>query len=131
MQDGLPGDNHFVMPPKHPPGEGLSTGIASMISISELRSIESIQQICGNNFGIAELNVAEVLSPVFHLGISVVQQDDPVWGSYAKAHAVVTGYQALHGNQGRRHIRDFQRHLVNLARKRYYPAGSGVPIVTE
>lgn len=127
-EDGLPGDNHFVMLRKHPHGDGLSAGIASLISISKLRSIEPIQQAYGLTCGVAELNVAEALAPVATFGISIVQKDAPDWGRFAGAHAVVTGYQVLAGNEGKRRIHDFQRHLVKLARRRFYPAGSDAPI---
>jgi hypothetical protein len=123
FEDGLPGDNHFVMSRKHAPGDGVSTGIADLISISQLRSLEVIQTY-GPACGIAVLNVGEVLAPVAMLGISAVQQDAPDWGEFAGAHAVITGYQVLSGNVGKRTISDFQRHLVRLARKRFYPANS-------
>ena len=122
--DGVPSDNHFVMPQNHPPGDGISTGIASLISIPELRSIEVINKKYGLDFGVAELVVSDVLHPVASLGICVLQQDAVEWGSYAGAHAVITGYQALMGREGKRRIRDFQRHLVKLARRRFYPAGT-------
>jgi hypothetical protein len=125
-EDGLPGDNHFVM---NPQGDGVSTGITDLISLSELRSIGAIQQIYGAACGVAELIVGEVLAPVATLGISVIQQDAPDWGRFAAAHAVITGYQILHGREGKRRIRDFQRHLVTLARRRFYPAESDTPLV--
>lgn len=131
LEAGLPGDNHFVMSQKHDTGDGVSTGIASLVSVSELRSIDAIRTICGENFGVADLVVSEVLAPVSIFGISVVQQDATNWGAYAGAHAVITGYQALPGNDGKRKIRDFQRYLVKLARKKYYPAGSDMPVSAE
>jgi hypothetical protein len=75
--------------------------------------------------------VYEVLAPVTTLGISVIQQDASDWGRFAGAHAVITGYQILHGNEGKRRIRDFQRHLVTLAGRRFYPAESDTPWVAE
>ena len=122
--DGLPGDNHFVMKQNHSPDDGVSTGIASLISVSELRSIEIIKQAYGDAFAVAELVVSDVLAPVITVGISVIQQDAAEWGSFAGAHAIITGYQALAGREGKRRIQDFQRHLVKLARRRYYAAGS-------
>jgi hypothetical protein len=127
----LPSDNHFVMPQSHPAGDGVSTGIASLIAVSELRSIEAIKQFCGDNFAVAELIVADVLAPVITLGISVVQQDAAEWGAFSGAHAVITGYQVLRGNEGKRKIHDFQRHLVKLARRRYYAAGSDTATSAE
>jgi hypothetical protein len=110
---------------QHPPGDGVSTGIADLISLSDMRSIDVIQKNYGAACGVAELNVGEVLVPVAALGISVIQQDAPEWGDrFAEAHAVITGYQVLGGNEGKRRIRDFQRHLVELARRRFYPPGS-------
>ncbi len=127
----LPGDNHFVMKQNHPPGEGVSTGIASLISVSELRSIEVIKQAYGDDFAVAEFVVSDVLAPVITLGISVVQQDAAEWGAFFGAHAVITGYQALTGRDGKRRIHDFQRHLVKLARRRYYAAGSNTATSNE
>jgi hypothetical protein len=126
--DGLPGDNHFVMSRKHAPGDGISTGIASRISVSELRSIDTIKRVCSDSFGVAELAVSEVLAPVAALGISVVQVDAIEWGIFSGAHAVITGYQVLAGNDGKRKIQEFQRHLVRLAQRRYYAAGSDTPV---
>ncbi len=120
----LPDDNHFVMLRGHPPGDGVSTGIASLISVSELRSLAVIKQKCGGACAVAELPVSEVLAPVAMLGISVIQQDAPDWGAFSGAHAVITGYQALTDKEGKQRIQEFQRHLVKLARKRYDPAGS-------
>ena len=131
LEAGLPGDGHFVMSQKHPEGDGVSTGIASLISISELRSLDVVASVCCDAFGVAELLVSEVIAPVAALGILVVQQDAPDWGRFAGAHAVITGYQTLRGNDGRRKIHDFQRHLVKLARKRYYPEGSDTATSAE
>jgi hypothetical protein len=127
----LPSDNHFVMKQNHLPGDGVSTGISSLISISDLRSIEAIKQFCGDAFAVAELVVSDVLAPVITLGISVIQQDDDEWGDFSGAHAVITGYQVLTGREGKRRIHDFQRHLVKLAKKRYYPAGSDTATSAE
>jgi hypothetical protein len=131
FEGSLPGDNHFVMKQNHPPGDGVSTGIASLISVSELRSIEVIKQLYGDAFAVAELVVSEVLAPVITLGISVIQQDAAEWCEFSGAHAVITGYQVLTGNAGKKRIHDFQRHLVKLARRRYYPAGSDAPTSSE
>jgi hypothetical protein len=131
-ENGLPSDNHFVMSRKQdPPGDGISTGIASRISLSELRSIESIQYRYGKCFCIAELIVGEVLSPVAILGVSVLQKDAPDWGGFSYAHAVITGYQSLEGTEGKRRIHEFRRHLVNLARKRYYAPGSETAVSVD
>jgi hypothetical protein len=124
LENGLPGDNHFVMKQNHEIGDGVSTGVVSLVSLSELRSIEALVQLCGERFGVAELSISEALAPVAPLGICVLQQDDLAWGAFSGAHAVITGYQSLKGNDGRRKIREYQRHLVKLARKRYYPQGS-------
>ena len=131
FEGALPGDNHFVMKQNHPPGEGVSTGIGSLISVAELRSIEAIRLAYGEAFAVAELLVSDVLAPVIALGISVVQQDAVEWGAFSKAHAVITGYQALAGREGKRRIHDFQRHLVRLARRRYYEAGSSTATSAE
>lgn len=129
--DGKPGDNHFSMSRNHPPGEGISTGIASRISISGMRSLEVFQSY-GGAFAIANLSVSDVLMPVAAFGISVVQRDASDWGLYAEAHAVITGYQSLRGvMEGKRKLKDFQRHLVKLACKCYYPAGADAPISVE
>lgn len=129
--DGLPGDNHFVMSRKNPPGDGISTGIASLISLAEMRSIEAIKEVCSDTFGVAELVVSEILAPVAALGICVVQNDAPDWGAFSGSHAVITGYQILAGNDGKRKIHEFQRHLVKLAQRRYYPAGSDTPVSVD
>jgi hypothetical protein len=131
FEGALPGDNHFVMPRSHAPGDGVSTGIASLISVSELRSIDVLKRAYGDAFAVAELVVSDVLAPVITLGISVIQQDSPEWGVFSGAHAVITGYQTLAGNEGKRKIRDFQRHLVKLARRRYYAAGSDTATSSE
>jgi hypothetical protein len=131
FEGALPGDNHFVMSRNHPEGDGVSTGIASLISVSELRSIKVIKQLYGDAFAVAELVVSEVLAPVITLGISVIQKDAAEWGAFSGAHAVITGYQVLAGNEGKRRIHDFQRHLVKLARKRYYAAGSDTATSAE
>ena len=120
----LPGDNHFVMLRNHPPGDGVSTGVASLISVSDLRSIEVIKRAYGDAFAVAELVVSDVLAPVIALGISVIQQDAAEWGAFSGAHAVITGYHVLTGNLGKQRIHEFRRHLVKLARKRYYAVGS-------
>jgi hypothetical protein len=129
--DGLPGDNHFVMSRKNPLGDGISTGIASLISVSELRSIDAIKNLYGGSFGVAELVVSDVLAPVAAIGISVIQRDAADWGTFSGAHAVITGYQILVGNEGKRRRQEFQRHLVKLARRRYYPAGSDAAVSAE
>jgi hypothetical protein len=131
FEDGLPGDNHFVMKQNHAAGDGVSTGIASLISVPQLRSIEVIRQTYGDDFGVAELAVSEVLAPVATLGISVIQQTAAEWGVFAEAHAVITGYQVLTGREGKRKIHDFQRHLVKLARRRYYPIGIESPVSAD
>jgi hypothetical protein len=131
LESGLPGSNHFVMKQNHAPGDGVSTAIASLVSVAELRSIEAIKQFCGETFGVAVLSVSEVIAPASALGISVVQLDAAEWGAFAGAHAVITGYQALAGRDGKRKIQEFQRHLVNLARKRFYPQGSDAPISAD
>lgn len=129
--DGLPGDNHFVMSRKHALGDGISTGITSQISVSELRSIDAIKRVYGDSFGVAELAVSEVLAPVAALGISVVQEDATEWGVFSRAHAVITGYQTFAGSEGKRKIHEFQRHLVRLAQRRYYAAGSDTPVSVD
>jgi hypothetical protein len=131
FEGALPGDGHFVMPRNHPPGEGVSTGIASLISVPELRSIEVIKQAYGDDFAVAELVVSDVLASVIALGISVIQQDAAEWGAFSGAHGVITGYQALTGNVGKQRIHDFQRHLVKLARRRFYAAGSDTATSSE
>jgi hypothetical protein len=131
LEDGLPGDNHFVMRQTHPVGDGVSAGIVGLVSLEQLRALDAIRRVCGNDCGVAQLNVAEVLAPVGILGIAVTQRDAPEWGTFARAHAVVTGYQRLIGNAGKRQIRDFQRHLVKLARKHYYPAGMNSAVSAE
>lgn len=128
LEDGLPGENHFVMRQNCPPDDGVSTGLASLITIQELRSTEVLAQLCGEGFGVAELSVSEVIAPVATLGITVLQQDDPMWGAHAGAHAIITGYQFLKGRPGKQKIQDFQRHLVRLAKKRYYPSGSDLAV---
>jgi hypothetical protein len=128
VEGGLPSDNHFVMKQNAAPGDGVSTGIASLVTISELRSIEAIRRFCGEEFGVAELVVSDVLAPVAAFGIAVLQKDAPDWGKFSGAHAVITGYQALAGNEGKRKRREFQRHLVKLARRRYYAAGSDTAV---
>jgi hypothetical protein len=130
LQDGLPGDNHFVMKQKHEVGDGVSFGIAPLISISAMRSIDALRRRCGDEFGIAEINVAEALQPVVQDGIRVIQQDDEEWGVHREAHAILTGYQSFQGNAGRRRISELQRHLVKLARKRFYPQGSEAAIAS-
>lgn len=127
LEGGLPGDNHFVVNRKHPPGDGVSVGIADLISVSQLRSLRVIQTY-GQACGVAELNVGEVLAPVATLGISVLQKDALDWESFGGAHAVITGYQTLAGNFGKQARRDLQRHLVKLARKRFYPPESDSPV---
>ncbi|MGB0122802.1 MAG: hypothetical protein WA419_14115 [Silvibacterium sp.] len=131
FEDGLPVDNHFVMTRRDRLGDGVSTGITSLISLSQLRSIETIRQRYGDDFGVAELNVAEALAPVRHIGIGLLQSNAPDWGAFAGAHAVITGYQLLRGDDRKKRMQDFQRHLVQLARKRFYPAGSSVPLGSE
>jgi len=128
MQNGLPNDEHFVMRQKHLIGDGVSLGIAALLSISEMRSIEPLRNLCGDQFGIAEINVGEAVQPVAESGISVIQQDDETWGFHRGAHAILTGYQSLQGNAGKKRISELQRHLVKLARKRFYPAGSDTPV---
>ena len=126
LEDGLPGDKHFVMKATHAVDDGISTAISALISLQQLRQVEVIRQFYGPDFGVAQLNVGEAIAPVTTLGIRVLQQDAPEWGQWAAAHAILTGYQVFVGQQGRRQIRDFQRHLVKLARRRYYPPGSDV-----
>jgi len=43
--------------------------------------------------------------------VGFVQKDDEHWGEHAKAHAMVTGYQAF----GSKELKDYRRHLVELA----------------
>lgn len=131
MEDGLPGDNHFVMKQKHEPGDGVSLGIAGLITVPQMRSIACLRESYGPEFGIAELNVREALQPATDSGISILQKDDPEWAEFQGAHAVLTGYQALPGNAGRRRISELQRHLVKLARKRFYPPGAQTALSAE
>ena len=131
LENGLPGDNHFVMKATHAKDDGVSTGVDSLISLQQFQRLDVVCQVYGFPYGVAKLNVGELIEPVSILGIRVVQQDAPEWGDWARAHAIITGYQTLTGNQGKRQIRDFQRHLVKLARKIYYPAGSDVPAPTD
>ena len=127
----MPGDMHFVMKATHATDDGVSTGIDAAISLQEFQRLDAVRQVYGFPYGVAKLNVGELIAPVSNLGIRVLQQDAPEWGKWAGAHAIITGYQTLIGNPGKRQIRDFQRHLVKLARKLYYPAGSDVPTPTE
>ncbi len=131
LENGLPGDNHFVMSQNHEVGDGVSTGVASLVSLSQIRSIDAVVLVCGDEFGVAELSIKEVLAPAAPLGICVLQQDATDWGAFSGAHAVITGYQALSGRDGRRKIHEFQRHLVKLARKKYYPQGSKTAISVD
>jgi len=124
LDGGLPGDNHFVMKQNHPVDDGVSMGITALITLPQLRSIEILKQSYGDGFGVAELSVAEALAPVAGTGIRIIQQDATEWGEFARAHAILTGYQMLIGREGKRKIREFQRHIVKLARKRFYPPGS-------
>ena len=131
LENGLPGDMHFVMKATHARDDGVSTGVDSAISLHQFQRLDAVSQMYGFPYGVAKLNVGELIAPVSTLGIRVLQQDAPEWGEWAGAHAIITGYPTLIGNQGKRQIRDFQRHLVKLARKIYYPAGSDIPPSTD
>ena len=102
-----------------------------MATAEIIRDSSRAVPLCGDAFAVAELVVSDVLAPVITLGISVIQQDDDEWGDFSGAHAVITGYQVLTGREGKRRIHDFQRHLVKLAKKRYYPAGSDTATSAE
>lgn len=107
------------------PKDGISTGIESLITIEQLRNLKCIKKRCEEVCGVAVMNVDEILKPVQDTAIRVLQEDDEEWGFFAHAHALITGHQALpSGEVGKQRLQDFQRHLVNLARKRYFPAGS-------
>jgi len=107
------------------PGDGISTGIELLITIEQLRNLQCIKKRCGKSCGVAVMNVDEVLKPVQDTAIKVLQENDEVWECFSHAHAIITGHQALpSGAVGKQRLKDFQRHLVNLARKRYFPAGS-------
>jgi len=124
LDRGLPSDEHFVMSPKHSPDDGVSVGIQGLISLEQIRDLGVISSRYGPACAVAVLNVGEMLSAVAGTQVRVEQQDAAEWESFAKAHAIITGYQSFPpGNEGRRRIRDFQRHLVKLARLRYFPQG--------
>ena len=119
-------DNSFFMS-RSKPGDGVSVGIELLITIEQLRNLQCIRERCQEACGVAVLNVDEVLKPVQDTAIKVLQEDDEEWGCFAHAHALITGHQALpKGEVGKKKLKDFQRHLVNLARRRYFPAGSAV-----
>jgi len=120
-EDGLPGDNHFVMEQSHPQDDGVSMAITELITLEQFRGLSSLTSRYGEAFGVAELNVGEILEPVQSTWISVRQKDDPLWGDCVSAHAIVTGYQMLTGASGKKRILEFQRHLVQLARKNFHP----------
>jgi hypothetical protein len=65
--------------------------------------------------------------PVQDTAIRVLQENAEDWGIFSHAHALITGQQGLpSGAAGKKMLKDFQRHLVNLASKQYFPAGSVV-----
>jgi hypothetical protein len=120
-EDGLPGDNHFVMTQNDPVDDGVSTGIRELIKLKRFRRLEHLVSRYGEGFGVAVLNVADILRPVQNTWIRVQQKDAPLWGDFAKAHAIITGYQIVAGMPGRKIMLELQRHLVQLARNNFYP----------
>lgn len=119
-------DNSFFLS-RSKPKDGVSTGIEPLITVQQLRNLQCIRKRCGEACGVAVMNVGEVLNPVQDTPIRVLQEDDEEWGCFSHAHALITGHQGLpKGDEGKKKLKDFQRHLVNLARKRYFPAGSTV-----
>ena len=124
-EDGLPGPNHFVMKLDAGAEDGVSTGIEALIKVDQMRGLQVIEGLCGKNCGVALLNVAEILEPVKGTEIKVIQQDAREWELFSHAHAIITGYQCFpSGSAGRKKIQEFRRHLVKLARRRYFPPGS-------
>jgi hypothetical protein len=127
LEDGFPGSNHFVMKLDHERDDGVSTGIENLISIAQLRDLRAIRSIYGDKCGVAVLNVSEVLEPVRDTEVTVIQQNAVEWEEHAQAHAIITGYQSFPpGNAGRRKLREFTRHLVKLARRRFVAPGSDI-----
>lgn len=106
-EDGLPGDNHFIMRQSDPPDDGVSMAIAELITLEQFRGLSSLTSLYGEAFGVAVLNVGEILEPVQSTWINVRQKDDPLWADFASAHAIVTGYQMLTGRPGRKRILGF------------------------
>jgi len=122
--NGLPGDQHFVMSRDHDQDDGVSVGVEGLISVQQLRQLSPISSRYGDCCAVAVLNTGDIVDPVIRPEIMVVQQDDAEWGDFSSAHAIITGYQAFpHGAEGRKKIKDFQRHLVRLASNRFIPAG--------
>ena len=129
MEDGLPSERNFPMSRKQdPPGDGVSVGVSSRVSLSELRSIPALRERCGNQFAVAELPASHALEPVRALGISVTLKHATEWGAFGHAHAVITGYRTWKDIDGKRWLHEFQRHLTKLARKRFYPQAADTPI---
>jgi len=131
-EDGLPGNDHFVMKLDHELDDGISTGIEALINVSQMRELKVINGLYGNNFGVAVLNVSEILEPVKEEEIKVIQQDAAEWEDFSHAHAIITGYQNFpSGKAGRRKIREFTHHLVKLARRRFFAPGSSKEMHSE
>ena len=123
--DGLPGPGHFIMRLDHEPDDGVSTGIEALINVTQMRELKVINGPYGESYGVAVLNVAEILEPVKGTEIKVIQQDAREWELFSHAHAIITGYQRFpSGSAGRKKIQEFRRHLVKLAQRRYFPPGS-------
>lgn len=124
-EDGLPGNDHFVMKLDHEPDNGISTGIEALINVSQMRELKVIKGLYGNNFGVAVLNVSEIFELVKEEEIKVIQQNDILWEDFSNAHAIITGYQKFPpGKAGRKKIREITHHLVKLARRRFFAPGS-------
>lgn len=125
---GLPGDEHFVMSRAHDQDNGISVGVEGLISIQQLRQLSGISSRYGPCCAIAVLNTGDIVDPASRPEIKVIQQDDAEWEDFSSAHAIITGYQAFpRGAEGRKRLKDFQRHLVKLACNSFVPAGEITP----
>ena len=129
MEQGLPGYENFPMSRRQdPPGDGLSVGFGGLLSIYDMRSISMLRDRLGVDFAIAELPIVQSLLPVAAHAIALVPSPDPNWGAFAAAHGVITGYQTWRDRDGKKRLEEFRRHLVKLARSKFYPAGSSSPV---
>jgi hypothetical protein len=128
-EEGMPGENHFVLRRNDPPNDGLSTAVTSLISLDDFRTLPVLVEYLGAGFGVAELTVEEIAAKVREHGlpIRVIHSPEESWGVHRDAHAVITGHQELTGNAGRKKILDFQRFLMGLARKNFHPPLDGAP----
>lgn len=118
---GLPTEACFILKTRDRVNDGPSHGICSAPLEDAPRAPLGARQgvtlevfsslLPKQEYGVSRINVSAALAPVRDRGVAFIQRDDETWAEHARAHAMISGYQAF-GNQ---ELKDCRRYLVKLA----------------